>query len=237
MRRELLYDGYDPEVAGKATIGLRGVCTCTNSSSCGTRSSVSSATGVALQRNQRANRALGIEAAVAEPCLPIQAYHGHVRHLLNEGADWLFIPNMINAETPFAEMNSYYCRGADATVRRAEFERLELRSGQDHLPAAAVSRGSESDRKALAASLAPLGERRKAVAAALAKAYAKQAEFKSALWKRERGHCHAVEDERDRYRPRRRCTICTIAAPRWTSEASCATITGQRHSHGFPGGG
>jgi len=183
MRRELLYDGYDPEVAGKATIGLpRGMYVYeqfqlwnTFFRELGYRVLLSSETNAQIVR-------WGIEAAVAEPCLPIQAYHGHVRHLLNEGADWLFIPNMINAETPFAEMNSYYCPWGQTlpfVVRSSSV----LSYGADKIicPPLRFREGRKAIEKALAASLAPLGERRKAVAAALAKAYAKQAEFKSAL--------------------------------------------------------
>ncbi|OPX33499.1 hypothetical protein B1H10_05780 [candidate division KSB1 bacterium 4484_188] len=51
----------------------------------------------------------GTEISVAEPCLPIQAYHGHVKELVDKQVDWIFIPNTINAETPFKEVNSYYC--------------------------------------------------------------------------------------------------------------------------------
>jgi len=51
----------------------------------------------------------GSENAVAEPCLPIQVYHGHVQQLLEKNVDWVFIPNMINAATNYMEVNSYYC--------------------------------------------------------------------------------------------------------------------------------
>ena len=52
---------------------------------------------------------LGVDSVVAEPCFPIQVAHGHVRALLDEGVDYVFIPNMINAETEFPEVNSHVC--------------------------------------------------------------------------------------------------------------------------------
>ncbi|MCK5618420.1 MAG: CoA activase, partial [Candidatus Krumholzibacteria bacterium] len=110
MRRDLLFADYDPEVAGKATIGLpRSMYIFEHFPlwnaffrELGYRVLLSDETNSKIIR-------WGIESSVAEPCLPIQAYHGHVRQLLNEDVDWLFIPNMINADTPFPEVNSYYC--------------------------------------------------------------------------------------------------------------------------------
>ena len=44
-------------------------------------------------------RELGIEGAVAEPCFPIRVAHGHVAELIEEGADHIFLPNLLNEET------------------------------------------------------------------------------------------------------------------------------------------
>jgi predicted CoA-substrate-specific enzyme activase len=51
----------------------------------------------------------GVDAVVAEPCFPIKVAHGHVRALLEAGADRIFVPNIINAETEFPEFNSHLC--------------------------------------------------------------------------------------------------------------------------------
>jgi predicted CoA-substrate-specific enzyme activase len=110
LRRALLFEGYDPGIKGKATIGLpRGMYIYeqlpfwnTFFRKLGYRVLLSDETNARIVR-------FGAEASVAEPCLPIQAYHGHVHHLLEEGVDWVFIPNMINAETPFKNVNSSYC--------------------------------------------------------------------------------------------------------------------------------
>jgi len=51
----------------------------------------------------------GIDAVVAEPCFPIKLVHGHINALLQEDADYLFLPNVVNAETKFPEVNSHVC--------------------------------------------------------------------------------------------------------------------------------
>jgi predicted nucleotide-binding protein (sugar kinase/HSP70/actin superfamily) len=51
----------------------------------------------------------GIDAVVAEPCFPIKLAHGHVRDLLERGVDYIFLPNTLNLETEFMDVNSHVC--------------------------------------------------------------------------------------------------------------------------------
>ncbi|MCD6505050.1 hypothetical protein J7M22_00365 [Candidatus Poribacteria bacterium] len=51
----------------------------------------------------------GVDSAVAEPCFPIKVAHGHVADLLDKGVDFVLIPNVINVETEFPEVNSHLC--------------------------------------------------------------------------------------------------------------------------------
>jgi predicted CoA-substrate-specific enzyme activase len=51
----------------------------------------------------------GIDATIAEPCFPIKVAHGHVKSLINKKTDYIFLPNLIDAETRFDGVNSYYC--------------------------------------------------------------------------------------------------------------------------------
>ncbi|HOT95820.1 MAG TPA: acyl-CoA dehydratase activase [bacterium] len=53
--------------------------------------------------------ALGREYCIAEPCFPILAAHGHVADLMARGVDYIFLPNAINAETPYPATYSWYC--------------------------------------------------------------------------------------------------------------------------------
>jgi predicted CoA-substrate-specific enzyme activase len=52
---------------------------------------------------------IGIEEAVAEPCYPIQIAHGHAGALIKEDVDYLFLPNVINAESEDRTTQSYLC--------------------------------------------------------------------------------------------------------------------------------
>ncbi len=52
---------------------------------------------------------MGIEEAVAEPCYPIQVAHGHVGALLKSSVAYLFLPNVIDAETEDKTTHSYLC--------------------------------------------------------------------------------------------------------------------------------
>jgi predicted CoA-substrate-specific enzyme activase len=51
----------------------------------------------------------GIEAAVAEPCFPVQVAHGHIAALLDQNVDGILTPNVIDGETDIPEMKSYMC--------------------------------------------------------------------------------------------------------------------------------
>jgi len=53
--------------------------------------------------------AAGIDAAVSEPCFPIRVAHGHTVELLSKGVDFIFQPNLIDAETNFPGQNSHFC--------------------------------------------------------------------------------------------------------------------------------
>ena len=51
----------------------------------------------------------GVESRVAEPCFPITVAHGHVLNLIEKGIDFIFVPNVVDAETQFHETNSFFC--------------------------------------------------------------------------------------------------------------------------------
>ncbi len=110
FRRELLFDQYNPNMKGKATVGLpRGLYLYEQFPFWNT---FFLELGYQVIMSDETNNRIikdGIESAVAEPCLPIQAYHGHVKELIKQEVDFIFIPNLINADTPFKNFNSYYC--------------------------------------------------------------------------------------------------------------------------------
>jgi len=70
------------------------------------------ALGAEVVLSPRTNKKIahqGIEAAVAEPCFPIQVAHGHILALLEQGVDSILTPNVIDGETDAPEVKSYMC--------------------------------------------------------------------------------------------------------------------------------
>ncbi|MDZ7336024.1 MAG: acyl-CoA dehydratase activase [candidate division KSB1 bacterium] len=51
----------------------------------------------------------GVESRVAEPCFPITVAHGHIQNLIEKGVDFIFLPNIVDAETNWSETNSFFC--------------------------------------------------------------------------------------------------------------------------------
>ena len=51
----------------------------------------------------------GEELAIAQPCFPIQVAHGHAQALLKQGVDYVLLPNVVDAETPFMQAESKLC--------------------------------------------------------------------------------------------------------------------------------
>ncbi len=52
---------------------------------------------------------LGLETTVAEPCFPVRVAHGHIADLFEKDIDFLLLPNSVNSETPFDDVNSHFC--------------------------------------------------------------------------------------------------------------------------------
>jgi predicted CoA-substrate-specific enzyme activase len=51
----------------------------------------------------------GLDALVAEPCFPIAVAHGHLQDLIEKGVDYVFQPNVINAQSEFPQTQSWFC--------------------------------------------------------------------------------------------------------------------------------
>ena len=183
LRRSMLFDGYDPEAEGKAVIGLpRGMYIHENFPFWNTFfRELGYTVRLSDETNARVIRT-GTEASVAEPCLPIQAYHGHVRQLLDDGVDYVFIPNMINAETPWPKVNSHYCPWGQ-TVPWVIRSSAAFAGDVDRLLTATLRFrfGPEVVANGLIETFRPLGNRPGAIRAAMTAAYARQAQFQRSL--------------------------------------------------------
>jgi predicted CoA-substrate-specific enzyme activase len=127
-------------------------------------------------------RESGIEASVAEPCFPIRVAHGHVAELLEEGADYIFLPNFLNEETDHPEMESHACPWGQTLPHVIRFApHFEAHADKFYAPILHFRRGPEYVGEALRASLRPLGVRARVVDSALQEAYEAQTEFRERL--------------------------------------------------------
>jgi predicted nucleotide-binding protein (sugar kinase/HSP70/actin superfamily) len=86
----------------------------------------------------------GVEAAVAEPCYPIQVAHGHVVNLLDAGVDRILVPNVIDAETDSPDVNSYVCPWGQTLP--FVLRRIPLLDGREDLIAAPIVHFREGER-------------------------------------------------------------------------------------------
>ncbi len=127
-------------------------------------------------------RESGIEGSVAEPCFPIRVAHGHVAELLEEGADYIFLPNFLNEETDHPEMESHACPWGQTLPHVIRFApHFEAHADKFYAPILHFRRGPEFIREALRESLRPLEVPARVVDAALKEAYEAQVEFRARL--------------------------------------------------------
>lgn len=124
----------------------------------------------------------GIDGVVAEPCFPIKLEHGHVGDLLDKDVDYIFIPNMINMETEFMDVNSHVCPwGQTMTFIIRHSPIMEGREDMLLQPTVHFREGKD----VIIEELQPLAKsfdiKRGEVAIAIEKAYEAQAEFDSKL--------------------------------------------------------
>jgi len=68
--------------------------------------------GYDVRLSPQTNRAItnaGEDTVISEPCFPIKVAHGHVKWLIEQGVQHIFLPNIINGETPYPEVESFMC--------------------------------------------------------------------------------------------------------------------------------
>jgi predicted CoA-substrate-specific enzyme activase len=183
IRKQLFFGEYGPTADGKAVIGLpRGMYIYEQFPFWNTFfRSLGYTVLLSDESNSRIIKS-GVEASVAEPCIPIQAYHGHVLNLLEKSADWIFIPNSINSATPFKNVNSYYCPWGQTlpfVVRSSPM--LEEKNDIFLIPSLRFRDGKKSILNSLLKTLKKLGETKSSVQKALDAAYQKQEDIQEHL--------------------------------------------------------
>jgi len=142
---------------------------------CGFRTVLSEATNRKIIRS-------GLETAVAEPCFPIIAAHGHVVSLLERGVDYILLPSIISMETRWLDNESHLCpwhQTLPFVVRRAPV--LEPHAGKFLTPILHFREGRRRLCGELQRFFRPMGINRRTVARATAAAFEAQDNFSSAL--------------------------------------------------------
>jgi len=120
----------------------------------------------------------GLDSVVAEPCFPIIVAHGHLAELVEKGADYILLPNIVSMETRWRHTNSYLCpwhQTLPFVCRRAPA--LEKFSSKFLTPNLRFSRGRQHVCEVLQRFFRPLGIGGKTVSRAVGAAYAAQERF------------------------------------------------------------
>jgi len=139
--------------------------------------------GFAAISSSETNRRIvesGLEAAVAEPCFPIIVAHGHVADLIARGVDYIWLPNILSAETKFLDNESHVCPWGQTlpfVIRQAP----SFRDWKGRLlcPTLRFRHGLDGVREALVRTALDLGASRKTAEQAFAAAAAAQRRFRA----------------------------------------------------------
>lgn len=125
----------------------------------------------------------GEELAIAQPCFPVQVAHGHVQALLEQSLDYILLPNIVDAETPFLQDESKLCPWNQTLpfVARS-VEQLENRlNGNLLCPTIHFRQGPRYVRDELRGLASKLGRSKSASDLAAESAYLAQERFRNAL--------------------------------------------------------
>lgn len=124
----------------------------------------------------------GTDGVVAEPCFPIKLEHGHVGDLLDRDVDYIFIPNMLDAETEFMDVNSHMCPwGQTMTFIVGHSPIMEGHTDKLLQPTVHFREGQEAVTHELQDFARKFKMGKNQVADAVSKAYEVQAEFNGKL--------------------------------------------------------
>ena len=140
----------------------------------------------------------GIDAVVAEPCFPLKLAHGHVRDLLDRDVDYIFIPNMLNIETEFMDVNSHVCPwGQTMTFVIGHTPMMEGKEDMLLQPTIHFRDGKDTVTRQLQSFVKPFGIKKKHVAEAVDMAYRAQMEFQQRLLEEGRKALKILEEENE----------------------------------------
>ena len=126
----------------------------------------------------------GEELTIAQPCFPVKVAHGHVQDLLEKCADYILLPNAVNAEAPSGLVDSFLCpwnQTLPFVIRAAP--QLESAQAKYLSPTVHFRLGHRHVQNQLAEFARTLGVKPRTNADAVRAAYAAQETFTTRCWK------------------------------------------------------
>jgi len=124
----------------------------------------------------------GEELTIAQPCFPVKVAHGHVQDLIEKCADYILLPNAVNAEAPDGKVDSHLCpwnQTLPFVIRAAP--QLDAAHAKYLSPTVHFRMGRKQVERQLVEFARTLGVKSRANAAAVQAAYAAQEAFNDAL--------------------------------------------------------
>ena len=127
----------------------------------------------------------GQESVMAEPCFPIKLAHGHIADLLDKEADYILLPNNINAEAPpeCETLNSVCPWNTTLPYVAASARRFSEHRDRFLSPTMHFRLGAHYIARELAKALKPLGHSPAAVRRAVESGFEVQQAFREELLK------------------------------------------------------
>jgi predicted CoA-substrate-specific enzyme activase len=120
----------------------------------------------------------GSDSAVAEPCFPIIAAHGHITNLGEKGVDYVLLPNIVSVATRWMEVESHLCpwhQTLPFVCRQAPA--LKPLAGRFLTPTVHFREGRRRVRQEIAQVLRRLGIGRRTISRAVDAGFEAQADF------------------------------------------------------------
>jgi predicted CoA-substrate-specific enzyme activase len=173
-----------PKPSGKLTIGIPRVLSMIDRYPFWHRYFTGLGLNVVLSRQTDPRIAAdGVDMAIAQPCFPVQVAHGHVKALVESGVDYVFVPNLLNAEShEDSDCTSHLCPW-NQTLPFVLKSNPPLEEHWDKIlaPTLHFQLGREFVKKSLAEMAQKLGVKKRVSDAAVDAAYGVQRDFNDRL--------------------------------------------------------
>ncbi len=107
---------------------------------------------------------LGLESVLSETCFPVKTAHGHIKHLIDNGVDTIFMPSFVNLNLPDDTFERGFACPYTQTIPYSA--RVAFKNGKFLTPVIDLSRGDEFIKKELKKVFRAFGVRASAISRA-----------------------------------------------------------------------